>query len=550
MSTPTNPPFRQLFGNEHAAADDLLEECYVPPPNSALGSPILVGRWGTGKTGLLLHRNSALSSALREIDESIDRIWYIDETAVQLQTLKRIEDLCASDVHMIKRILEDAWKSEILRSVGTTLYHLHGIYGAPDGPHWSRIRRLQSTTADLTIWDMIPNFFGSTFSKDKKDSFQELITQIQDVSSRQRFQDVQACLRDIRDHPVQPVVAIEPIETPDSEIENSTDLAQMLVICLLNVFYKHFQPSYRQLVRVEVSIPWHRFIRDQVGEPQKITPFIGRFKWTPTSLRHFINKRIEWEFKRVRRAFTAKGNLDAWSALFESTVRNTLTHTREDTFQYVLRHSQYRVRDILRITRTAVEFEAVKREEANSDNVLIGRGGLKVSEKSLRAAVRRACGDTAIERILEATRRFQHLHAHIEALRGKSIPFDFKELKSRWQNGNDEILTDDSIFKVLDELWRSGIVGLQMKAMSSAAVAQLKASIGSGCLVHQRTDGSTGVFYVFDHLSDRKPYDLLMTYDHSTGRGEHADIETKIVIHPMMFEYLDVRPTERYPIGI
>ncbi|SPF78152.1 P-loop ATPase, Sll1717 family [Pseudoprimorskyibacter insulae] len=541
--------FRQLFGNEHAAADDLLEDCYVPPPGTAVGNPILVGRWGTGKTGLLLHRNAKLSRVLRDIDPNSDRIWYLDETGIQLQTLQRVQELCNADEHLVKRVLEDLWKSEILRCAVASLYHLYDFYGRPTGPHWDEVIGVFGKTTTSSVWEWVPALFGSFSASEKKNSLQNLMDRLREISSQRLMNNVQACLRDIKDHPVQPSVAIEPIETPDSRIEDETDLAQTLVTCLLNVFYKYFQPSYRQLLRVEISIPWHRYVRDQVGEPQKLTPFVGRFKWTPSSLKGFINKRIEWEFRRVGRSFVQKGTQDAWSLLFEPFVRNSVTRTPEDSFEYVLRHSQYRVRDVLRMTRMAVEFEAVKRE-VDTDTVLRGRGGLKVTEKSFNAAIRRACADTSVERVLEASRRFPGIGRYIEALRGISVPFDFNELKKRrWSHllSEDE---KDGVFKAFDQLWSAGIIGIQLHAQSKLAVDQLKGSIGSSCLSKSNRSESEAVFYVFDHLSDRKPYEILTTFDHSDGGNEHHDIQTKIVVHPIMFEYLDVRPVSEFPIGI
>ena len=540
--------FRQLFGNEHAAVDDLLEDCYIPPPGTAVGSPILVGRWGAGKTGLLLHRNAKLSNKLRSIDPCIDRIWYLDETGLQLQTIKRVEELCNADMHLVKRVLEDLWQSEILRCAVSNLHHLYDYYGRPEGDHWNQAVGLLGKSSSSSVWELVPALFGAFSSKEKADSLQSLLDKLREISSKKLMDILQACLRDIRDDPIQPSVAIEPIETPNSAIEAETDLAQVLITCLLNVYYKHFQPSSRQLLRVEISIPWHRFMRDEVGEPQKLTPFIGRFKWTPSSLKAFINKRIEWEFRRVGRSFSAKGNQDAWAGIFNPTVRNSVTGTHEETFSYILRHSQYRVRDILRMTRMAVETEAVSRD-VDVDTILHARGGLKVTEKSLRAAVRRACSDTSTERVLEATRRFPHVSEHIESLRGIAIPFDFNALKKRWSHHATSTSTD-VVFRAFDELWRSGIIGIQLRALSKAATSQLKGSIGSGCLSRSMQSDSGAVFYVFDHLSDRKPYEILTTFDHSGGKNEHHDIRANIVVHPMMFEYLDVRPLEDHPIGI
>jgi len=538
--------FRQLFGNEHAAVDDLLEECYVPPPGLVTGKPILIGRWGAGKTGLLLHRNASLSREIKRRKPELDRIWYLDETALQLQTLKQVQELCGHDQHAVKRLLEDLWRSEILRCAVSILNELDQFYGRRDGDHWTYIRGVFGKTTGSNIWDLVPVVFGIiSSSKERNQAFNDFVVKINSLNANQTHLALQKCLIDIRHFAVQPVVCIEPIETPNSQIEEATDLAQLLVTCLLNVFYKHFQPSERQLLRVEISIPWHRFNRDDVGEPQKLFPFIGRFKWTKSSLRSFINRRIEWEFRRIRKSFLERSTLDAWDALFQSTVRNSNTNDPEDTFAYILRHSQYRVRDILRLTREVVEYEAVYREET-PDDVLHGRGGRKVSEKSIRAAIRETCRKTAIERVLEAQRRFPAITDYVEALRGLVIPFTVDDLKRRLRRRS-EGDHPAAINKMLDWLWSSGIVGLQLKASSKAALNQLAASFGTSGLAIEYKDEAGGVFYLFEHLEDRTINDILNTYGESS---EHLDIRAKLVVHPMMFEYLDIRPVEDHPIGI
>ena len=58
------------------------------------------------------------------------------------------------------------------------------------------------------------------------------------------------------------------------------------------------------------------------------------------------------------------------------------------------------------------------------------------------------------------------------------------------------------------------------------------------------------VFYVFEHFTEKGFADIINTYDGSAGRSEHTDISLKLVVHPMLFELLDVRVSEPHPIGI
>lgn len=544
--------YHQLFGHEHAAIDDLLRPCYVNRPGLVQEKPILVGKWGTGKTGLLIHRNRPLSDALKTIEPSnpeIDRIWYLDETAIQLQTLQHIEVICGSDQSSIKRLLEDLWRGEIVRCAVKILSTMYDFYGAPSGDHWKKVTSTATRMERSTIWDLVPRAIGILGSKEQNEAMAALINQLRSIDTQGLQSAVHLCLADIQDHPVQPVVGIEPIETPNSEVEQQTDLAELLVTCLLNVFYKYFQPSSRQLLRVEISIPWHRYMKNRVGEPQKLAPYEGHFRWTPASLKEFINARIEYEFRRVRRSFTATPQNDAWSALFADRVKNA-NHSiqqSEDTFSYVLRHSQYRVRDILRLTREAVEYEASVRG-VSVDDVVSSRH-LRVTERSIRASIRRTCKQTAEERVLEAGRRFQDFASIIEAVRGISVPFTVADLKRRIQKrGFDR--PDDIVLKHLDTLWSGGVLGLQIRTRSPQSVSQVSGAFGPTTRSSHLPGANDGVFYLFAHTTDRRAHDIISTYDAVNGQSDEADTDVKLVVHPMMFEYLDIRINETHPVGV
>ena len=249
---------------------------------------------------------------------------------------------------------------------------------------------------------------------------------------------------------------------------------------------------------------------------------------------------------RIRRNFTSKGP-DAWSMLFPDTVRNSNTGDHEKSFDYVLRHTQYRIRDLLRLTRECVEHEAVNRE-ISVDDVLGGRQGQRISERNIRAAIVKACKGTATDRILEGNRRFPGLAEDAELLRGIAVPFKIGEVKKRMERRSDGARRE--IVGVLNNLWNSSIIGLQINGRSVDSVKQLKASLDTGTLSQIDKDQKNAVFYVFDYATDKNILDIVNTFDGEDGKSEHNDIDVNLVLHPMLFEYLDARVNEKHPIGI
>lgn len=549
--------YRQVFGDENAETDELLYECYIAPPGAVVGKPILVGKWRAGKTGLILQRNKPLSDKIALTDGASDRSWYLDETGRHDQSLVRLNEHCQGDVHLLKRLLESVWRAEICRALVRTLILLQKTHDGLVGPHWQALSRF-GTTRNVAepLWKMIPLAAGVLLGEERSRPVKDLLRQVDEYGDEKTFAIVQKCIKDTEREGINVVVAIERIETPDFELESTPDLAQILVTCLLNVFIKDFQPSAKQRIAIQLSIPWHRYVRDEVGEPQKLFPFVGRFHWTKSSLREFINQRIEWEFRRVRRSFQRKGPVDAWSALFgEAVINRSCGNIREESFDYILRHSQYRPRDILRMAREIVEHEVASRtssEDSKSniaiDEVLLGRGGRKISEKNIRAAVRRTAHQTAVDRIIEAERRFPIVRELSECIRGMAIPFSAADLKRRIESHFGPRAERIDLSEAVEKLWHSGIIGVEITTHTPSAAQHISSVYSSG--VRSPTSGGrTERFYLFEYNADRDITQIVRGFPEE-GLNEQGDAEYALVLHPVMFEYLSARRVNEYVIGV
>ena len=152
----------------------------------------------------------------------------------------------------------------------------------------------------------------------------------------------------------------------------------MLIVSLLDLYVKDlkFSPVTNQWMRLEISIPWHRNVDYLMREPQKTAQPTGRFNWSGDLLRAFINKRIEHEFTLSRKPARRRGK-DAWEELFGEKIRNVWNGKNEDTFQYFLRHTHHRTRDMIRLARNAVKahVDTLTKEygDANVDDVFLGK---------------------------------------------------------------------------------------------------------------------------------------------------------------------------------
>ena len=372
---------RLIFGNDNAEIDDLLYQCKVSVDRAP--KPILTGRWGTGKTALLFLSHQPLAKALRELDQPDERPWYIEENKLEVRSLLSLRQR-AGDREVLVRSLEGIWHAEILRCICIMLSRLWVAYGSPTGSHWKTIEKIaQRGALSRSFWQRIPEIIGLlTGDATRVEAGLELQNSCGALFDGKAHTSVQRCLSDIKGHALFPSVAIEPIETPTSPVEEHAGLAQPLIVALLNLFQSSFQPSDSQLIRVSMSIPWHRCGEGDVNMPQKLVQYMQPVKWSRDRLREFINRRIEWEFRRVGRSI---GRDDAWSCLFEPRVHNDYCSppVSEDSFDYVLRHTHHRARDLQQIARRAVDSSAESRH-IPVDEVLFGKGGARISGTTIR----------------------------------------------------------------------------------------------------------------------------------------------------------------------
>ncbi len=251
-----------------------------------------------------------------------------------------------------------------------------------------------------------------------------------------------------------PLIAIEPIETPFSDLEENS-LAQEVVSELVNVFQQEFQPDETQLLDIIISVPWHRFAHNsQVNLTQKVRQYVEHVKWNKDSLKVFIENRIKWEFKRVGRLQSARQGV-GWASLFEPMVHNDYTRIafNEDSFSYVLRHTNYRPIEVQLIARTAVKI-CSERTGRTKDDILKGVGGIKVSGSHIRAAVTDYVEGTARDRKSESYRRFRDLEEVVSNLKGLKIPCKPEVLAERFP----EAISNQEAFSWL---WQSGMLGIE-----------------------------------------------------------------------------------------
>jgi len=542
---------RALFGDDNAVADPLLADCYVEPKQVS-ARPIVTGRWGIGKTAMLFHRNKELTQLLVNNDDKDKTLWYIGENAMDLSSLARLRLEFSSDAESYKRALETLWKGEIVRTLSVLLYKLASYYGSPTGEHWNYITQIgKLESGELSIWRRIPDIVGIPnivgifigADKGRMDALKSVQGALGKIFYGKTLEHLQACLRDIKGR-VKPVLVIEPVDTPLSALEGR-GMAQPLITALLNVYCSNFIPSQDQLIDIQISIPWHRYRPKDLDFPNRFPQYVGRISWDEGSLKKFINRRIEWEFKWVGRGF-AKG--DVWYGLFADSVVNDHCEPgiTEDSFRYILRHTHYRPRDFQRLARRAVEMQAWL-SRLTTDEVLLGRGGTKVTAQAVREAVRESCPETMkLDFLPEVERKYSDAYQIIKLVHGLSIPFKVGDIKKRYirEQGCEPLPSE--LNDIIDRLWTSGIIGVEIVPQSEQVTNSLRSILPEeGFRQYNLSGGRKKIsrWYFFEYNWTGKPIELLNRYE------KPEETNAQLVLHPRTFEQLLPTVNRECPIG-
>jgi hypothetical protein len=536
---------RQIFGDENARLDTYLYRCSVPLPSRVENKPVLSGRWGVGKTAAFLLRHHELARALRAVDKEYEYIWYLDEGGLDSDTLFSLDQHYAGNLSIFKRTLERLWNTEILRVYARMLNILHEYYGSPSGKHWNTIRSRDYTDRYARpVWSVISDVVGATGDIGKAVS--RAMGGISHIFSDQFEVAIQRCLADISEYPVKPAIVIEPVETPISPLEQrDASLSQAILVSLLDLFIKKFSysPKRRQFIRVEISVPWHRSVNDNLREPQKLSQYMGQMSWDRPLLREFMVRRIENEFGLVKRQMKQRTDTDAWNVLFADSVRNTWTSCDEDSFSYMLRHTHHRTRDLMRLARNAIYSQVdISREQypnITAEHILSGSSVSEVSPTAIRLGVEETLKSSSEDRITEAKRRFSNLSEMIDLLRGIESPFSLKMLAARSASQSSFTTTN-----MIETLWESGIIGFEIVPKSDDARQIIERNAPKSINEYRNKYGAKfRRYFLFEYNCELSVSQIDRIYETDMS-------ERHIVVHPAFSENFGVRGTREYPIGV
>jgi len=532
-----------LFGAPSADNDQLLKDCKVASRIGRYVQPIVVGRWGVGKTATLISRAEKLEELISAQDIFYKRIWHVKEEDINTASLFSIVQKYSetnSEAFLISE-LQKVWKLEILRRVIFVLKFIQKSYeaeGKLEGEHWKTINSINGNKTFILepIWktiDIVMAFFhekGTNVSSHS--AFLNLLI------SDNTFLAVQKCISDLEiNNYVIPVVGVEPIETPRSGMAGFGDI---IVAALLNCFRTNFVENEIQRVKVFISIPWNRMNYERLNFPQHILPYVGEIKWNHDDLKEFINKRIEWEAKQRLEKIIFRSNQDGWGTYFCETITNNscdAQFNQENSFEYMLRHTQWRARDVQTIARESV------RKYCDSLELDIGeffRKKHSVNAQTIKEAIAEHVLEQSRIRLEEARRKFQHTSLRVDELRGLKIPFTKESIINRLG-----LKQDYSAFReTFSILWESGVVGFAVEIKNIEQLNQFKQRYSEHCVRPIKFSDVIAVGFLFHYCCSKTPQNIEDSFGNT-----HNNYSLKLIIHPMFNEALELHISSKYPLG-
>ena len=543
----------ELLGPDGAQDDPNLFEYFVEE-QSKFNKSILVGRWGTGKTSLLLWRTRHLEKLFRENSRTESRPWYIEEEDLNIVEISNAFEAHSGSTSRRYKIFKEMWESEIYLRAITILCNIHSFHKDKLCENsWNFLSAKQiHKKIPQGIWNNAGIIINLLARESKyANVFKEIINVYNDIRSPEVVDSIYICCKELKDKNLPlPVISIEPIETPRSEAESSDGLANDLIASLITCWYESFRRERPgNLISVNVSVPWHRYFPERTAFPHRIPRNVNTIYWEKPRLRSFIEKRLSWQRDQYRPPRRHKGREevdDVWGVYFPETVENlvcTNIHERNEwSFDYLCRHSSWRARDLLVLTRESILNYCVK-SGIEPEEFFIGE--YQVDEETIRETTRDLCEEIAEQRITEYMRRYNYKKMRPDVFRGLTSPLRREALFSQIADefGANTKLKEENI---LEELWDSEIIGVCIEFPFTGEKTRFRNWYGPDCIrelkgVNYGEGDLDAVGFLFRGMTKGAGgiIKILSVFDNY-----------RLIFNPTFHEYLGIKVNSEYPIGL
>lgn len=147
------------------------------------------------------------------------------------------------------------------------------------------------------------------------------------------------------------IVTMDDFDEIKAKSSSDRERIQSIFDSLISAIYKiSINNDLRRCFRIYCFIPHDRFIAADLRDFDKIDFKHDAIVWDINGLKSLVDRRIRFSCNE-------KGYDDLWDDLFPSHIQNECYDVRENSFEFLVRHTQYRPRQLLR-TLEALESAA------------------------------------------------------------------------------------------------------------------------------------------------------------------------------------------------
>lgn len=541
-----------LLGPDDAQDDPHILEYFVESSKN-VGKPIVVGGWGSGKSALLLEKSEKLLEFLHDTNlftREIRRTWYIVETDLDIvhvsDLIRRYDDDSIRQSDGIYKI----WNAEIIRRL---IIQLDAIEKKSEvdfsGNHWDVVKGLSKRDyIDTSIWKRLREIISENIEKSR--SIINVIDSFSDITSGDVHDSINACVRDVKFAGIPaPIVLVEPVERPTTLSSESSNFINFIVSILLDVWYDQFRAHMiGNEIEVYLTIPWHRYEGSDPKFPQKIGPYTSFVRWERDDLDKVIRKRLVWQAKQFGLTSARFFSEDSiWHEYFPPAIENRKIKNRpnayEDTFNYILRHTCWRPKDLLNICRSCIVKHCQK---TGTDLRLFFTRRDTIHENTVREVVAAQARQIANWRIAEFDKKYNLDLPLIEIFAGMESPIEYDLFIDRTSVIPD-ITNVVGSKSLLTQLWDADVLGVCVEVLDHTDLDLLVASYGEAVIrrpknVHRDGRSVLGVLFLYKYNTpiNENPISLIHRYAKSSY----------VIFHPIFHEYFGIVSSEEYPVGV
>lgn len=280
--------------------------------------------------------------------------------------------------------------------------------------------------------------------------------------------------------------------------ENYRTLA-LVVRSLTTALVKIYEDErFKNLVEIKAFLPidLEPFIQDRAYDHQYI--YHHHIQWTRKELSALVAKRIARANGMVAPSGDCVDTLEeTWDQLFPFKVGNIETNVKHKSFDYLLRHSQYRPRELLRCCRLMTEN--ARKEKKSS-----------LTEREYTALVHSHCLQEADRIIAEYALAYPILYGVLDKFNGSSNIIESEELYSK--------------------LRKSALISEPMK--DSTSLVQFLYDMGFlGAIVDQHETNALGKYLPYTIYKGKNLYFAFKNFD-----PDRVIMHVKtFVIHPIFY---------------